>query len=112
MWYLGGAVGRVAGNATAFGERNMRYMLSIDSIWKDPADDERNLSWSRAFWGDMKDHSGGRAYLNFAGLGEEGEDLVRNSYGAANYSAPRRLEDQIRSNKPVSAEPQNIKPSA
>ena len=25
---------RVAGNATAFGERNMRYMLSIDSIWK------------------------------------------------------------------------------
>jgi hypothetical protein len=43
VWYLGGAVGRVAGNATAFGERNMRYMLSIDSIWKHPADDERNL---------------------------------------------------------------------
>jgi len=88
VWYLGGAVARVAGNATAFGERTMRYMLSIDSLWKDPAEDERNLSWSRTFWGDMTHHAGGRAYLNFAGLGEEGEDLVRNSYGAANY---RRL---------------------
>ncbi len=86
VWYLGGAVGRVAGNATAFGERTMRYMLSIDSIWGNPADDDRNLSWSRAFWGDMKHHSGGRAYLNFAGLGEEGEELVRNSYGTANYN--------------------------
>ena len=25
----------------------------------------------------MKHHSNGRAYLNFAGLGEEGEELVR-----------------------------------
>jgi FAD/FMN-containing dehydrogenase len=82
---MGGAVSRVAGDATAFGERGMQYMLSIDSIWKSPADDEKNLSWSRRFWNDMKHHSGGRAYLNFAGLGEEGEALVRSSYGAANY---------------------------
>lgn len=85
VWYLGGAVSRVPGNATAFGDRNMRYMLSIDSIWKNPADDERNLSWSRSFWNDMKHHSDGRAYLNFAGLGEEGEELVRRSYGGTNY---------------------------
>jgi FAD/FMN-containing dehydrogenase len=85
VWYLGGAVSRVPGNATAFGDRNMRYMLSIDSIWDDPADDERNLSWSRRFWNDMKHHSNGRTYLNFAGLGEEGEELVRRSYGGANY---------------------------
>jgi len=85
VWYLGGAVSRVPGSATAFGDRNMRYMLSIDSIWKDPADDERNLSWSRRFWNDMKHHSDGRAYLNFAGFGEEGEELVRRSYGGSNY---------------------------
>jgi FAD/FMN-containing dehydrogenase len=85
VWYLGGAVSRVAGDATAFGDRGMQYMLSIDSIWKSPADDEKNLSWSRQFWNDMKHHSGGRAYLNFAGLGEEGEALVRSSYGPTNY---------------------------
>jgi FAD/FMN-containing dehydrogenase len=86
VWYLGGAVARVPAEATAFGPRNMGYMLSIDSIWESPDDDETNLSWSRAFWSDMKRHSNGRAYLNFAGLGEEGEDLVRTSYGEANYA--------------------------
>jgi FAD/FMN-containing dehydrogenase len=81
VWYLGGAVSRVPAAATAFGDRNMRYMLSIDSVWKDPDDDKRNLSWSRRFWSDMTHHSNGRAYLNFAGLGEEGSELVRQSYG-------------------------------
>jgi FAD/FMN-containing dehydrogenase len=34
----------------------------------------------------MQPHShGGRMYLNFPGLGEEGERLVRNSFGA-NYA--------------------------
>src|SRR5262249_812384 len=85
VWDLGGAVSRVPATATAFGDRGMQYMLSIDSLWKNPAEDERNLSWSRSFWSDMKRHSGGRAYLNFAGLGEEGEELIRNSYGSHNY---------------------------
>lgn len=85
VWYMGGAVGRVPGDATAFGDRDIRWMLSIDAIWEDAADDNKNLAWARAFWADMKQHSNGRAYLNFAGLGEEGETLVRISYGAANY---------------------------
>lgn len=85
VWYMGGATARVAADATAFGDRGMGYMLSIDGIWENPADDAKCLDWARSFWGDMKDRSNGRAYLNFAGLGEEGEDLVRTSYGAANY---------------------------
>ena len=85
VWDLGGVVSRVPAGATSFGDRGMRFMLSIDSLWTDPADDERNLSWSRSFWNDMKRHSGGRAYLTFAGLGEEGEELVRRSYGGDNY---------------------------
>jgi len=85
VWSMQGAVSRVPADATAFGARDMGWMLSIDSIWEDAADDDRNIDWSRAFWGDMKHHSNGRAYLNFAGLGEEGEDLVRTSYGASNY---------------------------
>lgn len=84
-WYMGGATSRVAGDATAFGDRDMGWMLSIDAIWENPEDDQKNLDWARAFWADMKHHSNGRAYLNFAGLGEEGEELVRTSYGPANY---------------------------
>ena len=111
VWYMGGAVGRVAGNATAFGDRDMRYMLSIDSIWKEPADDERNLSWSRAFWDDMKHHSSGRAYLNFAGLGEEGEELVRTSYGGANYERLVALKTKYDPTNLFRLN-QNIRPSA
>ncbi len=57
---MGGATSRVAGDATAFGDRDMGWMLSIDTVWEDPADDQKNLDWARAFWADMKHHSNGR----------------------------------------------------
>jgi FAD/FMN-containing dehydrogenase len=61
----------------------MPYMLSIDSVWEAPADDQANIAWTRAFWQRMSPYSDhGRIYLNFPGLGEEGEELVRSSYGA------------------------------
>ena len=48
-----------------------------------PEDDEANIAWTRAFWERMRPYSDrGRIYLNFPGLGEEGDELVRRSYGA------------------------------
>ena len=41
VWYMGGATSRVAGDATAFGDRDMGWMLSIDTVWEDPADDQK-----------------------------------------------------------------------
>ena len=109
VWFMKGAVSRVPGDATAFGARDMGWMLSIDSIWEDAADDEKNIGWSRAFWGDMKHYSDGRAYLNFAGLGEEGEELVRTSYGAANYDRLVELKTQYDPSNLFQLN-QNIKP--
>ncbi len=40
VWHFGGAVQRVPAEATAFGDRSMAFMLSIDSIWSKPDDDE------------------------------------------------------------------------
>jgi FAD/FMN-containing dehydrogenase len=83
IWSFGGATAGVGAADTAFGDRSMPYMLSIDSVWAAPEDDEANIAWTRAFWERMKPHSDrGRIYLNFPGLGEEGEELVRRSYGA------------------------------
>jgi|SRR5688572_6459926 len=82
IWNFGGATSRVAATATAFGDRSMPYMFSIDSIWTRPEDDERNIAWTRDFWQSMKPHSHhGRIYLNFPGLGEEGEALLSRSFG-------------------------------
>ena len=90
IWNFGGATARVAATDTAFGDRSMPYMLSIDSVWEAPADDAANIAWTRDFWERMKPHSDrGRIYLNFPGLGEEGEELVRRSFGA-NFAGSRR----------------------
>ncbi|MGE0725250.1 MAG: FAD-binding oxidoreductase [Alphaproteobacteria bacterium] len=86
IWQFGGAMARVPADATAFGDRSMPYMLSIDSVWTDAADDAANIAWTRDFWERMRPHAqGGRMYLNFPGLGEEGERLLRDSFGA-NYA--------------------------
>ncbi|MGE0119152.1 MAG: FAD-binding oxidoreductase [Dongiaceae bacterium] len=91
IWNFGGATARVAADATAFGDRSMPFMLSIDSIWRDAADDEANITWTRNFWRRMQPHSQhGRMYLNFPGQGEEGERLLRDSFGA-NYARLRDI---------------------
>ena len=80
--HCGGAIGRVPAGATAFGERGSEWMLSIDSTWSDPADDERNIAWTRAVWDDAHRFSGaGKTYFNFPGLLEEGAAAVERSYG-------------------------------
>jgi len=61
----------------------MPYMFSIDSIWSAPQDDAANIAWTREYWERLKPYSDqGRIYLNFAGHGEDSENLVRRSYGA------------------------------
>ncbi|MBA2595139.1 MAG: FAD-binding oxidoreductase [Chloroflexia bacterium] len=85
LWHLGGgAAGRVAAEATAFGSREAPYLLSFDTTWTNPTDTERNIAWTRAAWTDMRRFGSGGLYLNFAGFGEEKEHLVRAGYGA-NY---------------------------
>jgi FAD/FMN-containing dehydrogenase len=78
----GGAIARVGAEETAFGDRSSEWMLSIDSTWHDPADDEANLAYTRAFWDAAQPFSTGQTYFNFPGLFEEGDAAVRSSYGA------------------------------
>jgi FAD/FMN-containing dehydrogenase len=86
IWNFGGATARVPASSTAFGDRSMPYMLSIDSVWSKAADDQSNIAWTRDFWQRMQPYSHhGRMYLNFPGLGEEGERLLRDSFGS-NYA--------------------------
>ena len=59
--------------------------------WTDPAQREEAIAWGREFWSAIGEHStGGGLYLNFAGLGEEKDDLVRAGYGA-NYERLAQL---------------------
>jgi len=102
-------VQRVAADATAFGDRSMPYMLSIDGVWSLPSDDDANIAWVRSFWREMRRHSTGRLYLNFPGHGED-ENLVPDALGPQAYA---RLQKINRKYDPTNLfrMNQNIKPA-
>ncbi len=85
LWNFGGATAKVTEEATAFGDRSMGWMYSLDGVWSDASDDEINIAWAREGWNAAEAFGHrGRAYLNFPGHGEDGEALTRASFGA-NY---------------------------
>jgi FAD/FMN-containing dehydrogenase len=88
--HLGGAIGRVAADATAFGDRSAPFLLSIDTTWEHAEEDGGHVAWTRSVWSDMQRFSRGAMYFNFPGFLEEGETLLRNSYGA-NYDRLRNV---------------------
>jgi len=85
IWHLGGEMNRVDSSETALGIRDAKYLCSFDTSWIDAADNEMAKAWTRSAWAEMKPYSRGGSYLNFPGEGEEGEILLRASYGNNNY---------------------------
>jgi FAD/FMN-containing dehydrogenase len=88
VWALGGAVRREPEGGSAFANRDAPFLLGVESNWEDAADDEANISWTRELIDEASALSPGGTYLNFPGFVEEGEQLLRDTYGV-NY---QRLE--------------------
>jgi FAD/FMN-containing dehydrogenase len=110
IWNFGGATADVAADATAFGDRSMPYMLSMDSVWSDKADDDKNISWTREFWARMQAFSqDGRMYLNFPGQGEEGAKMLEDTFGD-NYDRLRAIKKKYDPNNLLRFN-QNIEPA-
>lgn len=81
IWHVGGAVKKAPIDGSAFRGRDATVLLSPSSHWIDPAEDVRNIAWVRGFVGAMEQYSDGSRYLNFAGFQEEGEAMMRSSFG-------------------------------
>jgi FAD/FMN-containing dehydrogenase len=84
IWHHGGAMSRVGEAETAYGGRDAAFLVTGEVSWTDPAQTDEAIAFGREFWAAMGKHSTGGVYLNFPGLGEEKEALVRAGYGA-NY---------------------------
>jgi FAD/FMN-containing dehydrogenase len=82
----GGAVARVAENATPMTKRAAPWVTHPFAVWEDADDDEANIAWARGFRRDIARYASGGVYLNF--IGNEGADRVRAAYGEDKY---RRL---------------------
>ena len=82
LWNFGGATSKVSADATAFGDRSMGWMYSLDGVWAHPGDDAENIAWSRDGWSSAERFGQqGRVYLNFPGHGEDGAEMTRKTFG-------------------------------
>jgi FAD/FMN-containing dehydrogenase len=88
IWQMGGAVTRVSEEATAFGGRGAGHTFNITASTEDEKGFDQEREWVRDFWSALEPfHTG--VYVNF--LMEEGEERVRQAYGAERYDRLRAL---------------------
>ena len=83
---LGGAVDRVARDATAFNHRDVQYSFMSIGECATAAEAPACVQWSREFWLAMQPYSTGSVYVNY--LGQEadgGVDRIKAAYGPEKY---------------------------
>lgn len=90
LMQLGGAVGRLAEDATAFANRAAKYMDAYVAIWDDESERDELIAWSRRFWEAMKPHCTGSFNPNFS-ADDELPDAVAQAYGRAKYARLQAL---------------------
>ena len=87
---MGGAIARVADDATAFAERSMPYVLNAVTGWHDASAGSSHRQWARDVIDAAGDATTGRAYVNFLG----DTDAGRSSYGAETYDRLVELKNE------------------
>ncbi|WP_224450456.1 FAD-binding oxidoreductase [Haloprofundus salilacus] len=81
VWQLGGAIAQVGVEDSAFAGRHAPFLLGVEANWERPEDDDANVEWVRDCLDDMRQFSDGSVYLNFPGFLEEGDDMMRSTFG-------------------------------
>jgi FAD/FMN-containing dehydrogenase len=107
--YYGGAVTRVAADATAFPHREANFNVLMVGQWRDAAEDALHVQWARDAWERITPWSSGAVYMNALSEGE-GQQAVRAAYGA-NYPRLAALKAQF-DPKNLFRLNQNIRPAA
>ncbi len=75
---LGGAMARVAGDATAFAYRDARLMVNIAAMHERPEERPEHAAWANSLAKALSTETTAAAYVGF--LGDEGEEGVRRAY--------------------------------
>jgi len=107
---LGGAINRVAVDATAYPHRNANFVMTVHARWQDSSMDTMCIDWARKLFDQTAPFSTGGVYVNFI---SEGEDRVEAAFGAnieqlANVKRKYDPDNFFRVNqniKPVSRKP-------
>ncbi len=77
---MGGAMNRVAPDATAYPHRDVEFVMNVHTRWESPAEDERCVAWARKFFDATAPHATGGVYVNFMPA-DEAERVPTGAYG-------------------------------
>jgi FAD/FMN-containing dehydrogenase len=75
---LGGAINRVAADATAYPHRDVAFLINLHTRWRDPADDAACIAWARSLFDACTPFASGGTYVNF--IPEDDNDGVKRAY--------------------------------
>ena len=91
IWQQGGAIDRVSDDATACSGRGVGHTFNITCSTEGPDGFDRERQWARDFWSALEPfHTS--VYVNF--LMDEGEERVREAYGAGKYDRLKGLKQR------------------
>lgn len=76
---LGGAINRVAADATSYPHRNANFVMNVHTRWEDRSMDDHCIDWARKLFDQTAPYAMGSVYVNFI---SEGEDRVEAAFGA------------------------------
>jgi len=88
IWHLGGAMARVGEDDSAFTGRVAGHTFNITSATDSAAGFDEEQEWVRSFWSALAPYHSS-VYVNF--LMDEGEERVRQAYGAKKYDRLKAL---------------------
>lgn len=78
LYPINGAAHRVGKNDTAWSYREANFAQVIVGVDPEPANNERMIRWSKAYWEALHPYSAGGAYVNM--IMDEGQDRVQAAY--------------------------------
>ena len=83
VWHIAGAAAQPVDGA--FATSRAKFLVNPEANWVAARDDAKNIAWTRGLVTALAPYSDGSRYLNFAGFQEEGDILMRSSFGP-NYA--------------------------
>jgi FAD/FMN-containing dehydrogenase len=105
--HVGGAMARVAADATAWPNRDAHFVMNVHTRWRDKAQDAACVAWARQLFEASAPFASGSVYVNF--MPDDESDRIEKAYGT-NY---RRLAEIKRRYDPgnLFRMNQNIRPA-
>jgi len=109
LGHLGGAINRVKPEATAYPHRDVEFVMNIHTRWREAAEDQKYIGWTRRVFEAATPFATGGVYVNFMPE-DEGQRVPKGAYGV-NYERLAKLKAKY-DPKNLFRMNQNIKPGA